>query len=194
MARRPGSKPPRGPVVDDMALFRHVMRDVEPLRRSPAPEVSPRPEKPPPEARPPSEAKSLSEAKSQWETKSPRTTAAPPPATPVHTPSGGVDRRTKVRLRRGQIRPEARLDLHGMTQIEAHAALASFIRGARASGFRCVLIVTGKGSMLTGGVLRREVPRWLEEPRLRGAVLDASEAHAKDGGAGALYVLLRRKT
>jgi DNA-nicking Smr family endonuclease len=97
-------------------------------------------------------------------------------------------------LRRGQIRPESKLDLHGMTQIEAHAALASFIRGARASGHRCVLIVTGKGSMLSGGVLRREVPRWLEEPRLRGAVLDVNEAHSKDGGAGALYVLLRRKT
>jgi DNA-nicking Smr family endonuclease len=107
--------------------------------------------------------------------------------------ANGPDRRTSVRLRRGQIRPEARLDLHGLTQVEAHRALAAFIRGARAAGRRCVLVVTGKGSVATGGVLRREVPRWLELPELRGAILGVTAAHAKDGGSGALYVLLRRK-
>jgi DNA-nicking Smr family endonuclease len=56
-----------------------------------------------------------------------------------------------------------------------------------------VLVVTGKGSVATGGVLRREVPRWLELPELRGAILGVTPAHAKDGGSGALYVLLRRK-
>jgi DNA-nicking Smr family endonuclease len=79
-----------------------------------------------------------------------------------------------------------------MTQSEAHAALRAFVRSARAAGRRCILVVTGKGSAATGGVLRREVPRWLDEPELRAGILGVVEAQPKDGGAGALYVLLRR--
>jgi DNA-nicking Smr family endonuclease len=155
---------------DDAAAFRHAMRGVERLRReAAAPPAPPKPVAPP--------APRLLEPD-----RAPASSAKP----------GGVDRRTATRLRRGQIRPDARLDLHGMTQVEAHASLVSFIRNARGAGRRCVLVVTGKGSLATGGVLRREVPRWLEGPALRAAILAVAAAQPKDGGEGALYVLLRR--
>jgi DNA-nicking Smr family endonuclease len=175
MGHKPRGKGAGAPPVRDADLFRAAMRGVKPFRsddREPAPAE--------PAARP----------------AAPSRAPRPPPAAPLDAPpraTHGPDRRTTVRLRRGQIRPEARLDLHGLTQAEAHAALASFIRGARGAGRRCVLVVTGKGSVATGGVLRREVPRWLELPELRGAILGVTPAHAKDGGSGALYVLLRRK-
>jgi len=88
---------------------------------------------------------------------------------------------------------EARLDLHGMTQDEAHRALDRFIPAMREDGRRAVLIITGKGTREGGGVLRQAVPRWLDEARLRPHVLAIEEARPQHGGAGALYVLLRRK-
>lgn len=89
---------------------------------------------------------------------------------------------------------EARLDLHGHTQETAFRALTGFIEGSAAAGRRCVLVITGKGSGAgSGGVLRSAVPRWLAQPGLRRHILSISEARQKDGGAGALYVLLRRK-
>ena len=103
----------------------------------------------------------------------------------------GLDRRTAERLRRGRLPVEARLDLHGMTQVEAHIALTSFIESAAKRGRRCVLIITGKG--LRGeGVLRRSVPHWLNDERLRPYLLAIENAQPEDGGHGALYILLRR--
>jgi DNA-nicking Smr family endonuclease len=91
------------------------------------------------------------------------------------------------------MRPEARLDLHGMTQEEAHRALSHFVARAQEDGLRALLVITGKGGAGRGGVLREAVPRWLEEPLLRGRVLSVAPAQPKDGGGGALYVLLRRR-
>ena len=104
-----------------------------------------------------------------------------------------VDSRTMARLRRGRIRPEAQLDLHGMTQDEAHRELAAFIARAQGEGRRCVIVVTGKGSVGEGGgVLRRGVPKWLNTPALRPRIMGFCAAQQRDGGAGAVYVLLRR--
>jgi DNA-nicking Smr family endonuclease len=103
----------------------------------------------------------------------------------------GIDRANAERLKRGKHPVEARLDLHGMTQDEAHRALAGFIRGALADGMRCVLVITGRGK-IGGGVLRAAVPRWLDEPELRPHLLAIATAQPRDGGAGALYVMLRR--
>jgi len=105
---------------------------------------------------------------------------------------GGLDRRTAVRLKRGQLAIEARLDLHGMIQEEAHRALTGFIGRAVGVGKRTLLIITGKGTGEGGGVLRAAVPRWLGEAGLRGQILAIAPAIPRDGGAGALYVLLRR--
>ena len=103
----------------------------------------------------------------------------------------GIDRATAERLKRGRRPVEASLDLHGLTQAEAHRALAAFIAGSRAAGRRCVLVITGHGRS-SGGVLKAAVPRWLEEPELRRAVLAIAPAQPQHGGHGALYVLLRR--
>ena len=129
----------------------------------------------------------------------PRLAAAPakrasslPPLAPGESP--GVDRRTAEKFRRGQLAIEARLDLHGMTQAEAHRALASFIHASHDSGRRKVLVITGKGGFGDArGVLREAVPRWLNASDLRPRVLSCAWAQPKHGGAGALYVLLRRQ-
>ena len=126
----------------------------------------------------------------------------PPPATPPAdkshpelTPgkSAGLDKRNAQRLKRGQLRPEARVDLYGMIQSEAHVALNDFIAESHMAGLRNVLVITGKGSVREGGVLRRMVPRWLNQPPLRGMVVAIEQATPRDGGGGAYYLLLRRR-
>lgn len=127
-------------------------------------------------------------------------TAAPYQAPPQHhAPSAGLERTAKVGLRRGRLPIEARIDLHGMVQAEAHAALTGFLLRARAAGHAYVLVVTGKGgpgyseAFAERGVLRRSVPHWLRGPDLRGIVLGFEEAARHHGGGGALYVRLRRR-
>jgi DNA-nicking Smr family endonuclease len=123
-----------------------------------------------------------------------------------HETHTGVDGRTAERLRRGTMEPDARLDLHGFTEAAAHGALITFLRSAQMRGHRLVLVVTGKGTRKpdpyapfdleldarSRGVLKTAVPRWLKEPALAGIVADMREAHRKHGGAGALYVYLRK--
>jgi len=116
-----------------------------------------------------------------------------PPAPKTEPPAaGGLDRRSAQRLRRGQTAIEARLDLHGMTQEEAHRALTRFIVASHAAGRRGLLIITGKGTRECEGVLHRSVPRWLAESQCRSLVLAVERAQPRHGGDGALYVLLRR--
>ena len=106
----------------------------------------------------------------------------------------GIDKRTVQRLKRGQLPIEARLDLHGLTQKEAHGRLDIFLARAQDRGLRCVLVITGKGRVSQdGGILRQMVPRWLNTPPSRGRVLSMSQAQPKDGGGGALYLLLRKR-
>ena len=103
------------------------------------------------------------------------------------------------KLKRGKLGPEARIDLHGMTLAQAHPELIGFILGARASGKRLVLVITGKGRPndidapmpARAGRLRHDVPRWLSLPPLASVVLQVAPAHRRHGGEGALYVYLR---
>lgn len=105
----------------------------------------------------------------------------------------GIDRANAERLKRGLHRIEAVLDLHGMTQAEAHRALAAFIAASSDAGQRCLLVVTGRGLGSSGpGVLKASLPRWLEEPTLRRHILAISPAQPRHGGSGAWYLLLRR--
>lgn len=121
----------------------------------------------------------------------PAPTPAPPPElAPGVTP--GLDRRTANRLRRGRLTVDGRLDLHGMTQVEAHIALSAFVEASAARGRRCLLVITGKGTR-GEGVLRRLVPRWLNDDPLRRHLLAIEAAQPEDGGSGALYILLKRK-
>jgi len=119
--------------------------------------------------------------------------AKPLPALSAGT-APGLDRRSIERLRRGELRLEARLDLHGMTQSEAHRALGDFLARCHQAGRRCVLVITGKGGRGSGdGVLRAAAPRWLNEAPNRARLLAFAPAQPRDGGAGALYLLLRRQ-
>jgi DNA-nicking Smr family endonuclease len=121
--------------------------------------------------------------------------AAPPPTAPELAPGAapGLDRRTAMRLRRGRLDIEASLDLHGMTRAAAHGALTSFVLAARRRGLRCVLVITGKGLRGEGaGVIRAELPHWLNDPSLRPSIVAYAQAQPRDGGAGAFYVYIRR--
>ncbi|MCF8466843.1 MAG: Smr/MutS family protein [Sneathiella sp.] len=116
----------------------------------------------------------------------------------------GLDKRSAERLRKGQMEIDGRLDLHGLTRNDAHRRLRNFITAAQIQGKRCVLVITGKGSAAQKtddapfmapektGILREAVPKWLVAPDLRHLVIDIRTAQPKDGGSGALYVLLRR--
>ncbi len=106
----------------------------------------------------------------------------------------GIDKRTAERFLRGRMEIDARIDLHGMTEARAHEALRRFLGHVWHAGLRNVLVITGKGTRDGGmGVLRAAVPRWLNEPDLRDKVLSFCCAQPRDGGEGALYLLLKRQ-
>lgn len=149
---------------DERALWLEAMRDVRRLSAAP---VAPEPEASVP---PPPRVSSRTEGRQ----------------TPL--PRREIDRRSAQRVKRGQTPIEARLDLHGMTQAQAHRALARFLVQAQKAGQRLVLIITGKSGVLYGAV-----PRWLEEGENSARVLAAARARPQHGGTGALYVFLRRK-
>ena len=112
-----------------------------------------------------------------------------------------MDKKSFTRLKRGKVKPEARLDLHGLTLDRAHPALSRFILSAQKSGKRLVLVITGKGRdrddggpiPVRTGILRHHVPQWLSSPPLSSAVLQVTQSHISHGGEGAFYVYLRRK-
>ena len=104
----------------------------------------------------------------------------------------GLDRRTATRLRRGRLSIDTRLDLHGHTRDAAHRALGRFLRAAQDRGARCALVITGKGRMGEGGVIRTALPGWLNDPSLRPIIVAFAQAQPRDGGGGAFYVYLRR--
>jgi DNA-nicking Smr family endonuclease len=189
----------RGPRDDDDALWRAVKSDIKPLRgrkrRSAIPTIENAPADP---------AKSPGRIKENLATvaarpalppvppTAPPASRRPPPSPPLSLDaSPGVDKRTAERLKRGQLEIEARIDLHGLTQREAHQVLANFLEGARAERRRAVLVITGKGDG-GQGVLREAVPRWLNEAAIRPLILAFTHAQPRDGGTGALYILLRR--
>jgi DNA-nicking Smr family endonuclease len=123
---------------------------------------------------------------------SPSRSVASPPQ-PKAPPLQPLDRRMRQRVARGREPIDARIDLHGLTQAEAHAALSRFLHAASARGARMVLIITGKGTRSGEGVLKRQVPLWLALPEFRDLVIGFEGAHAAHGGEGALYVRLRRR-
>ena len=127
--------------------------------------------------------------------KPPRPVAAPPPVPPKPSapPLTQLGRRERSRVARGKQSIDARLDLHGLTQDEAHGTLLRFLRTASARDARLVLVITGKGDRDGGrGVLRRQVPQWLGLPEFRTLVVGFEDAAIGHGGEGALYVRVRR--
>jgi len=163
-------RPRRTATAAEQQLFTAAMKGVKPLAAERRELVRPKPVEAPP--RPP-------------------TIRLPPlPA----DPNPGLDRGTETRLRRGKLPIDRTLDLHGMTQTAAHAALDRALAHARAAGERVLLVVTGKGGIdPERGVLRRMVPLWLASGPHAGAVLRVTSARIPHGGSGAYYVLLRRR-
>ena len=136
----------------------------------------------------------------------PAASPAPPPLPPLrpapppprvlpalgHGATPGLDKRSAERMKRGEMEIDGRLDLHGMTQDTAHAALLGFVTRAYDAGRRCLLVITGKGNREGTGVLRANVPRWLNQSPCRERILGFSHARPQHGGEGALYVLIKR--
>jgi DNA-nicking Smr family endonuclease len=181
---------PRRPLTaDEHALWSRITSSIAPLRRrrpQPAAEI----EAEGIEAKPVKPAKPAPAAPAA-PTPAPRAIARPPGLAPI-------DRRLKQKLARGREAIDRSIDLHGLTQAEAHAALVRFLRIARAEGARLVLVITGKGGRsddftVDRGVLRRQVPLWLRSAELRDTVIGFDWAHAAHGGEGALYVRIRKR-
>lgn len=173
---------------EDFHLWKAFTRDITPLYGEADESV---------EAPPPPEPM---RSTAQSDTRPP----APRPLQPATSMprSAELDLRTELRLRRGKMPIEGRLDLHGCTQEKAHRLLEAFLLSSHAGGKRCVLVITGKGKTSSQradmgeaviGVLRQKLPQWLGMPPLNGIVLKAQPAVPKDGGAGAWYIYLRRQ-
>jgi DNA-nicking Smr family endonuclease len=166
---------------DERALWRGFARGVTPLRRSAGAALGTASDRTARDTPPPAQSSPKE-----------RVHAKQPPAL------AQFDRRLRQRVARGHLAIDVRLDLHGMTQKQAHAALLRFLTQAQAQDAQLVLVVTGKGIGAAAGlasergVLRRQVPLWLSLPEFRRFIVSFQEAHASHGGEGALYLRLRR--
>jgi DNA-nicking Smr family endonuclease len=163
---------PRGLDPTDRALWDEITKSIKPLR-----ELGPKAGLVQPAPDPGGERKHRTPAAPAR----PALAAKPPP------PLAKLDRRTRGRVARGRTEIDGRLDLHGLTLERARGRLATFLASSQARGAALVLVITGKS-----GALRREVPHWLALPELRALVIGFEEATSAHGGAGALYVRIRR--
>ena len=216
MTRRRSREPRQPPSQedDDLALWEALKSRLEPLKKGrdrvpTAPTAEPLP--------PPAVARKSPVAKDRDPDPMPAPVPVrkPPPGRPAaHKTKAGaplaeIERRKVRKLASGRHDIEAALDLHGMRQRDAHAALTRFLHQAHARKLKFVKVITGKGRKpildndhtadladwmeRDRGILRREVPRWLAEPEIRTIVVGFSSAGPGDGGDGALYIELRRK-
>ena len=180
-----------GLTAEDRELWNRIRRSVTPLRHRASLEdwLDPQPAGPAPP--PPAEGRSPP---------APLQPAAPflppyrpPVARPAAAAPGSIvlDDHTVKRIRKGRLEIDARIDLHGMTQVEAHRSLYRFLEDAQSLDMRIVLVITGKGRS-GDGILRRTVPLWLGEPMFHRLVGGWRNAHVTHGGEGAIYVRVRR--
>lgn len=191
MSKRRGR---RGLTPEETDLWNKVTRGAQPLHSKPVDPDPPQsiPELFQPTPVEPSPVQPFKVGEKATETSLPALRASPPDLK--------MDRKAFDRLKRGKLKPEARIDLHGMTLGQAGPVLVRFITESHAKQRRLVLVITGKGKdrddggpiPVPKGVLRRQVPQWLAMPPLAPKVLQVTQAHAKHGGEGALYVYLRR--
>lgn len=186
---------------EDRRLWDRVRRDVKPLPGMVSSEVASDALMP---AQEPANIKSSNEIERQANAERLHSTSsspfkAAPYYPPLSTPASksaselkALDNKTLRQLKKGRLSIDAQIDLHGMTQMHAHAALKSFISDSAARGHRIVLAITGKGRQ-SAGVLRQQVPHWLGESGFRDFVAGFRAAHLTHGGEGALYIRLRRR-
>jgi DNA-nicking Smr family endonuclease len=178
----PAGRRKRALSEDDRALWELVAKQVKPLKKRRLPKLLPPMSAAEPAAAPPASSRPIAPVHVHKPMK---------PAMPPLVPLG---RRERARLSRGRSEIDARLDLHGMTQSRAHQALHLFLQRSHSEGHSFVLVITGKGTIGDSerGVLRRQVPHWLSLPEFRSLVIGFEEANIGHGGAGALYVRIRR--
>lgn len=182
---------PRGLNPEEQALWSKVTETAMPIKTSQTlfvdtPSVATRPQ--------PQKAQAIPQFKIGQAAK-PTQTAMPKRANPI-----AMDKKAFAKLKRGKMSPDAKIDLHGMTQDQAHPALINTILNAHAAGKRLVLVVTGKGKArddggpipVRTGVLKHNVPQWLKQAPLAPLILQVTQASQGHGGSGALYVYLRR--
>jgi len=171
---------------EERALWERVAKEIKPLRKKPRSAKT--------EAAS-VEAETTAAAKPETPPKSLPPATIPLATKPIAPPLAPLARRERSQLSRGRKEIDARLDLHGMTQTRAHRELFGFLQRARSDGLTFVLVITGKGRAGADperGVLRRQVPQWLNLPEFRSLVVGFEEAHIGHGGEGALYVRIRR--
>ena len=188
------------PALNDWHLWTEVTRSVSPLRK-PAPATPPAEEKPVAQT-PEPRSDRLSHRSPGTNPVRRRSESGPGysvnPATKVR-PTADIEPRLRRKLMRGHLPIDATIDLHGLRQAEAHAALCRFIAARHARGDRTVLVITGKGlkksepgTIEQRGVLRTMLPHWLSEPALAPLVSGWQVSAQGHGGEGAYYVRLRR--
>lgn len=190
----------RKPTPDEAQLWRRATADIPKRRRPVAPAKPVTPAASAPERfRELLDAPPPAPKTKRQPTPPPVRTVPPPPlrADSDHRRLPGLDKRTAARLKRGLIPIDRRIDLHGLTRDTAHRVVTAALAAAPDDGARCLLIITGKGLRVgaerEAGVLRAELPRWLNEPAHRAHVLAIATARPEHGGAGAVYVLVRRR-
>jgi DNA-nicking Smr family endonuclease len=190
----------RGVTDDEARLWEQATRSVAPVK--PKPRVSPAPAPSDPATPPRTNQPAAASGKVTPAPRQPVTPASKPRAP---APLADFDRRKARRIASGRIEVDDRIDLHGFLQRDARASLRAFLLASQAKGYKTVLVITGKGGgadpadaygSLMGerqrGVLKRNVPLWLAEPDLRAVVVSYTQATPRHGGAGALYVQLRK--
>lgn len=163
----------RKAIVPDAHLFEETLRDVAPLKgrkRRAKPVAAPAP--------------------AAFERAAPIARPIAKPAAKPQAPQ--LDGSTERKLTRGLLTIDATLDLHGMTQTQAHAALDRFVGRQLGTPARVLLIVTGKGKG-GEGALKRLMPEWLMAGPYAARILRIASAARSHGGGGAFYVMLRRK-
>ncbi|HEX8447822.1 MAG TPA: Smr/MutS family protein [Sphingomonas sp.] len=172
---------------DEQALWRRVIADVRPLAPMAMPQPTPVTMTPP---------ASVPRGRAMPAVPAARAMPKPPAAPPGETLDGGWDRR----LRRGMVQPDVVIDLHGYTLVQAHSVLEAGLGNALATGARMMLLVTGKPPKVRGsaldrpgrGAIRAVIGDWLTGSSHAGRIAAVRHAHPRHGGAGALYVILRR--
>jgi DNA-nicking Smr family endonuclease len=171
---------------EERVLWDRLRQSVRPLAKAPARQTAPAEDEKP---KPPASARKKTDRAKPEPRRSPSPPAKPAPAL------APLEQRTRRRLARGLVEIDARIDLHGMRQERAYHALVGFLRRAQMHDHRIVLVVTGKGrgDGEGRGVLNRSVPDWLSRPDLRSLVVGWEPAGRRHGGAGALYVRIRRR-
>lgn len=189
--------------AEDQELWDRVRANTDPMERSnlEAPRFDPDMSLPVPEPRSLHKAKSVVLGKPIGKLRAVGHDLVPAIHDQIRQAPVQMDHKSFGKLKRGKLRPEGKIDLHGMTLDRAHPVLTGFVMNAHANGKRLILVVTGKGKQrdeggpipVRHGILRHQVPQWLGMQPMKSVVLQIAQAHISHGGGGAYYVYLRRQ-